>query len=142
MRNLAVRPLRTLVVAVIALTSVTVLASGCGAFDMGNHQQQMHGGSGGALQTPVLSNASTVSVEIAGFDFSPRYLTIGVGTAITWTNRDSAPHDATDRAGAWSTGFLSQSQSAIITFESPGVYEYECTIHPSMKGTLAVEAAL
>lgn len=142
MQNVALRPLGTFVATTIALTSIAVLATGCGAFDMGNHQQQMRGRVDGAPQTPVLSNASTVSVDIAGFDFSPRDLTIAVGTAITWTNRDSAPHDATDRAGAWSTGFLSQSQSAIITFESPGVYEYECTIHPSMKGTLAVEAAL
>lgn len=142
MQNVALRPLGTFVAIAVALTSIAVLATGCGAFDMNDHQQLMHGRGSGAPQTPVLSTASEVSVEIAGFDFSPRGLTIAVGTAITWTNRDSAPHDATDQAGAWSTGFLSQGDSATVTFESPGVYEYECTIHPSMKGPLAVETAL
>jgi plastocyanin len=78
---------------------------------------------------------------MADYDFSPRDLTVTAGTAITWTNRDGAIHDAADRAGTWGTGFLSQGESASVTFESPGTYEYECTVHPNMIGTLAVEAA-
>ena len=142
MRNATAGRLRPFALATVALTSIALLASGCGALGMGDHYQQMHGGGGGAPQTPVLSSASEVSVEIADYDFSPRDLTIRPGTAITWTNRDSAPHDATDRSDAWETGFLSQGESRSITFESPGAYEYECTIHPNMKGTLSVEAAL
>lgn len=123
-----------------ALAALAVLASGCGTFEMSPHHQQMHGGGGGAPQTPVLSNASQVDVEIAGFDFSPRDLTVRAGTAITWTNRDSVPHDATDRAGEWGTGYLREGESATVTFESPGVYEHMCTIHPNMRATLTVEA--
>lgn len=129
-------------VATVALTTLATLASGCGGMGMGGHQQQMHGGGGGAPQTPVLSVASQVSVEITDYDFSPRDLTIKTGTTITWTNRDSVPHDATDQASDWGTGFLSQGESASVTFESPGVYEYECTIHPNMTGTLNVETAV
>jgi plastocyanin len=109
---------------------------------MGDRHDQMHGGGGGAPQTPVLSDASEVNVEIADFDFSPRELTVQAGAAVTWANRDSAPHDATDEAGAWGTGTLKQGESATIVFDSPGEYEYLCTIHPNMKATLTVEAAL
>ena len=127
-----------------ALTAVLLVASGCGhgVFGMGDHHDQMHRGGDSGPQTPVLSDASRVNVEIADFDFSPRELTVQSGAAITWTNRDSAPHDATDEAGAWGTGTLKQGESATIVFDSPGEYKYLCTIHPNMKGTLTVEAAL
>ena len=142
MRNTAARRLRAFVVTTVALAALAVLASGCGALAMGQHHQQMYGGGGGAPQTPVVSDASQVSVEIANYDFSPRDLTVSAGTAITWTNSDSAPHDATDQAGEWGTGFLSQGESATVAFESPGVYEYICTIHPNMRATLTVDAEL
>ena len=35
-------------------------------------------------------------------------LRIPVGAAVTWLNDDSAPHDATDRGGAWETDRLSR----------------------------------
>ncbi len=136
--------MRTVAVMAAALMAIVLLASGCGdgVFGMGDRHDQMHRGAGGAPQTPVLSDASQVSVEIADYDFSPRELTVQAGAAITWTNRDSAPHDATYEAGAWATGTLRQGESATIVFDSPGEYEYLCTIHPDMKGTLTVERAL
>ncbi len=106
---------------------------------MGDRHDQMHGRPGGAPQAPVVADASQVNVEIADFDFSPRELTVQDGTAITWANSDSAPHDATDEAGSWGTGILKQGESATITFDSPGTYAYFCTIHPDMKATLVVE---
>lgn len=126
---------------IAALAALMLAASGCGhaAFGMGDHHNQMHGGGGGAPQTPVLSSASEVNVEIAGFDFSPRDLTVQTGTAVTWTNRDGVPHDATGRDGVWGTALLKQNESATITFDSAGVYEYYCTVHPDMKGTLTAE---
>jgi len=136
--------MRAVVVMAAALIAVSLVASGCGdgVFGMGDHHDQMHGGAGGAPQTPVLSGASQVNVEIADYDFSPRELTVQTGVAITWTNRDSVPHDATDVAGAWATGTLRQGKSATIVFDWPGEYEYLCTIHPNMKGTLTVGRAL
>lgn len=135
---------RWVAVTTAALIAVALVASGCGdgAFGMGDHHDEMHGGGGGAPQTPVQSDASQVNVEIADFDFSPRELTVQAGAAITWTNSDSVPHDATDEDGAWGSGTLKQGESATITFDSPGEYEYLCTIHPNMKGTVTVGAAL
>ena len=135
--------MRAAAVMAVGLIAVLLAASGCGdgVFGMGDRHDQMHRGAGGAPQTPVLSEASQVSVEIAGYDFSPRELTVQAGVAITWTNRDGAPHDATAAAGAWATGTLRQGKSATIVFESPGEYEYLCTIHPDMKGALTVEKA-
>jgi plastocyanin len=135
---------RRVVVTIAALIAVALVAAGCGhdAFGMGDHHDQMHGGGDGAPQTPVLSDSSQVSVDIADFDFSPRELTVRAGATITWANRDSVPHDATDEAGTWGTDTLWPGESATITFDSPGAFEYLCTLHPNMKGTLTVEAAL
>lgn len=143
MRATATR-MRWVVVTTAALITVALVTSGCshGAFGMGDHHDQMHGGSGGAPQTPVLSDASKVTVEIADFDFSPRELTVQPGTAITWINSDGVPHDATDEAGTWGTGILRPGETATIAFDLPGEYEYFCTLHPNMKGTLTVGAAL
>jgi len=78
-----------------ALTSLA-LASACGGGMMGNAMQgQMHGGGGQVSQTPVLSGASQVTVEIINFDFLPRDLTMQEGSTVTWVNDDAAPHDAT-----------------------------------------------
>lgn len=122
--------------------AVAIIAVSLAASFWGDHDNQMHGGAGQAPQTPALSDASQVNVEIADYDFSSRELTVQAGVAITWTNRDRVPHDATDAAGAWATGTLWQGESATIVFESPGAYEYLCTIHPDMKGTLTVGRAM
>lgn len=129
--------MRAVVVMAVALIAVSLVAS-C----WGDHDNQMHGGAGRAPQTPALSDASQVNVEIVDYDFSSRELAVQAGVAITWTNRDRVPHDATDAAGAWATGTLWQGESATIVFESPGAYEYLCTIHPNMKGTLTVGRAM
>ncbi len=124
---------------VVALTSL-VLASACagGMMGSGGMQGQMHGGGSQAPQTPVISGASQVTVEIINFDFFPRDLTVRQGSTVTWVNSDSAPHDATDAGGSWGTGTLSPGDDAALTFDSPGNYQYLCTIHPNMKATLNV----
>ena len=95
-----------------------------------------------APQDPVVSSARQVTVEIREFDFFPRELTTQAGSAVTWVNRDAAPHDATDQAGGWTTGMLKQGQSMTLAFDSPGVYQYHCTIHPNMQATLTVSDRL
>ncbi len=84
------------------------------------------------LTSASCSAASQVTVEIRDFDSK-------VGVTVTWVNRDSVPHDATDEAGDWGTGLMNQGDRATLTFDSPGVYRYLCTIHPNMTANLTVE---
>jgi len=99
---------------------------------------RMHGIGSQAPQTPVVADATQITVEIRDFDFSPRDLTVDAGTEVTWVNRDSVPHDATDEKGAWSTGMLKQGASVTLTVDSPGTFRDLCTIHLNMKATLTV----
>ena len=130
--------------ALAALIALAAVASACGGIgvsgmgDMEEMHREMHGGGSQGPQTPVVSDALEMTVEIRDFDYFPRELTVESGTTITWVNRDGAPHDAADEGGAWGTAILKQDESATLTFDSPGAYRYICTIHPNMKATLTV----
>ncbi len=131
----------TTLAALVALAAVASACGGIGVSGMGDIEEmhrQMHGGGSQGPQTPVVSDALQMTVEISDFDYFPRELTVESGTTITWVNRDAVPHDAADEGGAWETAMLKQDESATLTFDSPGVYRYICTIHPNMKATLTV----
>jgi plastocyanin len=77
-------------------------------------------------------------VELTGFAFAPRTLTIRAGDSVAWTNRDLAPHTATDRGGAWDTGELARGASATIAFPVPGRFACFCAFHPHMTAEIVV----
>lgn len=81
------------------------------------------------------------AIEIVDFAFSPPSLTISIGDTVTWTNADSVVHTATSTSGAFDSGDLAQGASYSLTFTAAGTYDYLCTPHPSMTGTIVVEAA-
>jgi plastocyanin len=83
--------------------------------------------------------AADVELEISGFAFKPNTITIEVGTTVTWTNMDSAPHTVTTRETLFDSGRMSTGDTFSYTFEQSGTYEYYCTIHPSMVATITVE---
>lgn len=92
-----------------------------------------------ALAAPTVLAADR-SVRIADFAFGPTTITIGVGDRVRWTNRDSVQHTATARNGSWDSGLLSPGESATVRFNVAGRYRYVCTPHPSMTGTVVVQA--
>jgi len=77
-------------------------------------------------------------VAIENFAFEPAVLTIQMGTTVTWTNEDSALHTATAE-GIFDSGTLSKGESWSYSFEDSGTYDYICTYHPYMEGTIIVE---
>jgi len=95
-------------------------------------------------QSPAASSKSTMnqtgnSVTIASFAFSPASLTVKVGDTVTWTNQDSIGHSATANDGTFDTGILDQGKSGSFTFTKAGRYEYHCSVHPNMHGTIIVQ---
>ena len=88
------------------------------------------------LAVPAFAADHTVTIK--GMKFSPASLSIAAGDSVTFVNQDSAPHTATAK-GSFDTGRLNKGQSAKLTFNGSGSFAYICTIHPSMKGTVAVQ---
>ena len=89
--------------------------------------------------TPEAMKEGGVSSDIV--NFTHQDLVVSVGTTITWVNRDSASHTSTATAGSalrWNSRRLRTGESFTFTFNEPGTYQYRCSIHPSMTGTVTV----
>lgn len=86
------------------------------------------------LAFPAL--AADHAVAIQGMKFAPANLTVAVGDTVTFTNMDAAPHTATANDGSFDTGRLNRGESATVTINSAGTFDYICAIHPAMKGQI------
>ena len=84
--------------------------------------------------------AADRGVRIEDFAFGPATITIDIGDRVRWTNRDNVEHTATARNGSFDTGLLANGESHTIRFTAAGRYRYVCTPHPSMTGTVVVQA--
>ncbi|MBI2565275.1 cupredoxin family copper-binding protein [Candidatus Woesearchaeota archaeon] len=81
--------------------------------------------------------SSTQIVEIKGFAFVPQTITLKVGDTVVWKQKDSAPHTVT--GDEFSSQRLSKGEDFVYTFTAPGTYDYLCSVHPSMRGTVVVK---
>lgn len=76
-------------------------------------------------------------VIIEDYAYHPAEITIQSGETVTWINRDSVRHNA--KGEAFDTDLLSKEEASSITFEEAGTFDYICTPHPYMEGTVIVE---
>src|SRR5918999_1317660 len=106
----------------LACMALALVVAGCGDDDDGG------GGGGGA------------EVSEEGVAFEPAEVTIGVGETVTWTNNDSVPHDVTaDSFSSGEPGGMAPGDTFEHTFEEAGTFDYTCTVHPGMDGSVVVE---
>jgi plastocyanin len=87
------------------------------------------------------AGAEDTAVKIENFTFASQRVTVKVGTTVTWTNDDDIPHTVTSSTKAFKSKVLDRDDKFSFTFTTPGIYEYFCSLHPQMTGTLVVEAA-
>jgi len=104
--------------------------------------QYSHGSMmGGYQQSPTQQSApvtDVTSLNIQNFAYLPANIQVRTGTTVTWTNQDNIQHSVTFKNGMKDSGLLSQGQSFRYTFNTPGTYQYYCTVHPSMVATVTV----
>ncbi|HEY1361082.1 MAG TPA: cupredoxin family copper-binding protein [Xanthobacteraceae bacterium] len=87
------------------------------------------------------AQAAELEVRIDNFTFAPQRLTLKAGTRVTWTNEDDIPHTVASSARLFKSRALDTDDKFSFTFTTPGTYEYFCSLHPHMTGTIVVEAA-
>jgi plastocyanin len=87
------------------------------------------------------AGAEDTPAKIENFAFVPQYLTVKAGTTITWTNADDIPHVVGSTTKAFKSKVLDTNDKFSFTFTTAGTYEYFCSLHPHMTGTVVVEAA-
>ena len=91
---------------------------------------------------PQVSIQPGSAINTTSTYYSPPTITvvIGVNNTVTWVNNDQAPHTVTDK-GVFDSGNMNTGQTWTHTFTTPGTYEYQCSYHPWMKGTVIVKSS-
>jgi len=94
----------------------------------------------GAAPLPA-APARDAEVQIEGFAFTPQRLTVKIGATVTWINDDDIPHTVASGTKLYKSKALDTNDRFSFTFTTPGTYQYFCSLHPHMTGTVVVEAA-
>ena len=115
------------------------MAAGCGGDE---EEDSTPAGGGAATQedtSPGEASGEGLTIAMKDFKFDPKNATVKVGQTVTWTNEDSAPHNAVDeKGGAFKSELFNKGETYEFTAEKAGKIDYVCTIHPGMEGTLTV----
>ena len=121
----------------LALFSV-FFAIGCMGNNTGQTSTQAGNTTVNSAETSAVPVAGkTVEVTIQSFAFNPDSITISSGDKVKWTNMDSATH--TIVGTNFSSSNLKKEESYEQIFTKAGTYNYQCSIHPSMKGMVIVK---
>lgn len=92
-----------------------------------------------APDTVTFTTTAAVVVTVNNNNFNPSGVTIPVGGTVLWTwpASGSNPHNVTFATGTSSSTQTSGSFSRL--FPSVGTFNYECTVHAGMNGTVTVQ---
>ena len=82
---------------------------------------------------------SDPEIKIDNFTFTPKTLTAKPGDTVTWINKDDVPHKIASVDKKFSSEPLDTDQQFSHTFTEAGTYDYFCSIHPRMTGTVIVK---
>lgn len=93
-------------------------------------------GTGDASTSEVAADTDGPTVVIEDLAFEPETLTVETGDTVTWVWNDGAvEHDVSEddfKSEVMSEGTFRHR------FDEAGTYDYVCTLHPNMTGTIEV----
>ncbi len=123
----------------MALVAILVVSLSIGSLVVGNLS---------VLAQPSLVKDVSIPTNAATMGdkaYSPNPIDVKVGEGVTWTNDDSQIHTATsgaagaeDAGSVFDSGILSPDATFDFVFDKAGTYDYHCTMHPQMVGTVNV----
>jgi plastocyanin len=94
----------------------------------------------GALAVAAHAQIPGSAVTIDNFTFGPQLIKVKTGDIVTWTNHDDIPHTVRSTTAAFKSNALDTDEKFSFTFAAPGKYDYFCSLHPTMTGSIVVEA--
>ena len=95
-----------------------------------------------ATALPTASaHAAETEVKIDQFAFAPQRVVVKAGTTVIWINEEDIPHTIASSTKLFKSNALDTKDKFSFTFTTAGAYEYFCSLHPHMTGTIVVEAA-
>jgi plastocyanin len=131
------RPLTSLLIAV----AVTAALAACGSSadsSASTSSTTATTAAAGATSTTAGAPASGTSVSIKNFAFTPNDIKAKVGDTITVSNNDTTVHTMTALDKSFDTGNIDVGKSATITLAKPGTFQFHCSIHTFMTGSVSV----
>ena len=90
-----------------------------------------------AAQDATKKDANEITID--NFTFTPKELTVAVGTTIKWVNHDDIPHLVVNKDKVFRSKALDTDDSYSFTFASAGTFDYFCGLHPHMVGQVIVK---
>jgi plastocyanin len=111
----------------VAVLALAVGACGDDSKDGGSASNTTEASSGGAP-------AATVSIK--DLKFNPDEVSVSAGDTVEWKWDENVLHNVSG------DGFKSDNESGGTfehTFSKAGTYDYQCTLHSGMKGTVEVK---
>lgn len=124
--------------ALMWLFAIAFVATGCSKDSTGTGGQ-----SPGPTSPPPGSN--NVEVSMGAASFNPASVQIPIGGSVTWRNATATAHTITPQnlgqPGTWANVNVPGESGFTFThrFNSAGTFEYECTVHAGMTGSVRVQ---
>ena len=82
------------------------------------------------------AGAATTTVTITKTGFHAASVTVAVGDTVTWLNRDTANHQVTADAGAFTSPVIKPGQSWSFTFTKADFYPYRDKLNETLRGSV------
>jgi plastocyanin len=94
-----------------------------------------------ACRTDDITRApeGTVFVGIRDSFFRPETVTVMVGRSVRWTNEGAVQHTVVSDSVLWQSGLLAPRRWFEVRFDSRGAFDYHCSQHARMTGTVTVQ---
>jgi plastocyanin len=129
----------------LILACLALGLAACGGDDDSGSGSSGGGGSSTGQSGGSASGGGT-SVSMENIQFSPKDLTVKAGQTVTFTNKESVPHDVHKESGpgggfsSGPDGGMQQGDTFKLKLDKPGTYKYVCHVHaPGMSGTITVK---
>ena len=90
-----------------------------------------------AFAAVAAQDANVVTID--NFSFTPKELTVAVGTTIKFINHDDIPHTVVDKKLSFRSKALDTDDAYSYTFATAGSFDYFCSLHPHMVGKIIVK---
>ncbi len=98
------------------------------------------GGGGGDVGTKVTATSGAATLdETDSLKFNPTSATVKVGDTVVWKNGSSVAHNVTfDNYQSITSDTMNSGDTYAVKFTKAGTYQFHCTFHPGMDGTVTV----
>ncbi len=87
--------------------------------------------------------SGTTPVTIQDFNFSPSSVTVSANAIVQWTNNGPSTHHVVSTTvpvnGSFDSSDMIPGTSVCFQFTTAGTYNYHCSIHTIMTGTVTVQ---